>query len=256
MQKNVKKYKEALKHLKDWQTNPMSRRAHVYEKDIPDHEVEKMLDLDKPFKQQSKHVRDILKSKGIHPKKSRSTDDVSNDFGMDIYNNITRKHFSRGMGTTEAKKAASKELLSWGIPGNKFLDQMSRDSKGKLSKMHGKIRPLPKNSKMHDWIDKGIENKKGKFLSGETRPIAETHKYVGYVNIHGSGELRRITGSTKETVQQKADALIQSTMPTRNFVEFTAKGKEDAIKKINEQPVEEVFANTPALGKLSSMFGK
>ena len=187
--KNLKESDKATKTLKKWKKNPHKMPAHLYEKEVPDEEIAKLLDWDKPFANQTEHVKKITDR--IRAKKGHKSLMNSSMTGGEFYNTLVedtmdsatrfQKPYRYGrQGRNEAKRKVSQMLLKAGIPGNKFLDQGSRPS-------------------VVNWA-----------------PEKQTY----------------------------------------NYVEFTAKGKEGAIRKIDEQPVEEVFANTTALGKLSSMFGK
>jgi hypothetical protein len=75
---------------------------------------EKMLDWDKPYSEQSQHVKDVI---------ARLDDDpngMANPKGSDFYFHIADK--SKGM----SDEAASRMLADYGIPGIKYLDQGSR----------------------------------------------------------------------------------------------------------------------------------
>jgi len=166
--------RKGLKELQKWKKNPHKRPGHLYEKEVPDEEIVKMLDWDKRMSAQPDHVKESLKKMKV--------DYDPNITGGELYNGLVEASTKPFGNRNAAKQRVSKELLKAGIPGNKFLDQRSR--------------------------------------VGLPRDVAKGQK------------------------------------PTYNFVEFTAKGKEGAIRKIDEQPVEEVFANTPALGKLSAQFSE
>lgn len=107
--------------------------AFFNEIDIPDEEVAKYLDWDKPLTGQNKRVKEILKSHGIwkafrenqsnfeSPMNTRG----SNGNGEQIYNFLTWK--------LGGQREASEYLESIGIPGLRYFDGVSR-SKGRGSR--------------------------------------------------------------------------------------------------------------------------
>lgn len=87
--------------------------SSLYTVDIPDRLTNKMLDWDKPLKEQSKAIQDIAKSLG--------TD--LNLPGRALYNQAQLKV---DLGDGPLAPAASQWFRSQGVPGIRFLDQSSR----------------------------------------------------------------------------------------------------------------------------------
>jgi hypothetical protein len=100
----------------------------LYKVDIPDEQIPKMLDWDKPFKEQSKDVQSVLKE--INPNISE------NDVGRVIYESFARPskmsenspmiEFMRNNAELTPQAAASKFLNEKGIKGIRYLDEGSR----------------------------------------------------------------------------------------------------------------------------------
>jgi hypothetical protein len=87
--------------------------SSLYTVDIPDQLTNKMLDWDKPLKEQSKAIQDIAKSLG--------TD--LNLLGRALYNQAQLKV---DLGDGPLAPAASQWFRSQGVPGIRYLDQSSR----------------------------------------------------------------------------------------------------------------------------------
>jgi hypothetical protein len=93
-------------------------KGHLYEVDLPDEEIAKMLDWDKPLSEQSEYVRDRLEKSGVpYPDKDWNT-------GQKIYEQSAPK--GKYTSRTEQEAAASQYLNELGIPGIKYLDATSR----------------------------------------------------------------------------------------------------------------------------------
>jgi len=92
--------------------------GNLYELDLPDSTIEKMLDWDKPLSEQSDYVKNILKTANL-----RDGDGVFRLFhGPNSGGLFYRTLAERNYGT----KQASEELNALGIPGIKYLDGTSR----------------------------------------------------------------------------------------------------------------------------------
>ncbi len=104
---------------------PIQNSGNLYKVDIPDEQIPMMLDWDKPLSKQSPEV---LKFFSSHPAiqedlaKGRSLDKLT---GGDAYKAIAS---SFDVGQKEAYKLASEFLNQSGIPGIKYLDELSRGS--------------------------------------------------------------------------------------------------------------------------------
>ena len=94
--------------------------GHLYEYDLPDETIAKMLDWDKPLSEQPQAVRDALESSDIPIVKywvSKSKENPAYN-GQDL--------LMRLAGEKSDHVAAAKALREAGIPGIKYLDQGSR----------------------------------------------------------------------------------------------------------------------------------
>lgn len=95
----IKKYPESASVLG-------SKQGNFYEIDLPDEQIARMLDFDKPLMQQSKEIQALAKQYGL-------TD--PDHLGGDL------------IAAMDAKRAAGAELMRQaGVPGIRYLDQGSR----------------------------------------------------------------------------------------------------------------------------------
>jgi hypothetical protein len=100
--------------------------GHLYKMDVPDADVAKMLDWDKPLSQQPENVQRVVKAWGGFPdtmKGSQIYESMASALAKPPFDNSVRSAAQSG-----AAKAASKYLASKGIPGLRYLDQGSRYS--------------------------------------------------------------------------------------------------------------------------------
>lgn len=111
-------------------------KGNLYKVDIPDEQIPKMLDWDKPLNQQSQAVKDGLAKLGITADEkayksylddleaqlmggeAKGVKYVPMPLGQDIYRKLTARFGSDA--------AASRELNKVGIPGIRYLDEGSR----------------------------------------------------------------------------------------------------------------------------------
>jgi hypothetical protein len=104
-----------------------SERSFIYKADIPDEHIGKMLDWDKPLSEQSPEVKAIIpavlaQAKKSFPESNFAKRDIMTDgtvmTGGELYRLYSQHRAS--------PQAASKALAEMGIPGIKYLDQLSR----------------------------------------------------------------------------------------------------------------------------------
>lgn len=126
-------------------------RGKLYEVDLPDKFVETMVDWDKPLSQQSLTIQSIAKQ--IDPNADLK------DTGEVLYNTLTDKLGS--------KKAASEFLNSKGVPGVKYLDGGSRDTKFVLTP--------PDETKAGDWMVNNNKNPNQPGKHFDTKQEAEAY---------------------------------------------------------------------------------
>ena len=118
--------------------------GNLYKVDIPDEQIAKMLDWDKPLSEQPQAVQDALHQAAlvnfetnIGPKASGEigdlgwTKNVKSMSGEDLYRKLTEGAFTNEMFLQGAKKGEAQAVISEklkqaGIPGIQYLDQASR----------------------------------------------------------------------------------------------------------------------------------
>jgi len=108
------------------------QKGSLYKVDLPDEQIAKMLDWDKPLSEQSKEARDAL-AKWVDrldvndPEKLRLVDKFDNPKNQNIkfgqlYNEATSSLWGKDTGEL------SRQLQQSGIPGIKYFDEASRDA--------------------------------------------------------------------------------------------------------------------------------
>lgn len=120
----------------------VKKRGAFYTVDLPDEQIAKMLDWDKPLSQQAPEVRSAIKKAGFT--EGEILEPGQDVTGKEIYNVLTEKMYQTDLADMKSKmksakdlmstnrpyadpqKAASEYLNSLGIPGIKYLDQGSR----------------------------------------------------------------------------------------------------------------------------------
>lgn len=119
------------------------RTGGVYQVDIPDEAIARMLDWDKPLSQQPQNVRDALAQIDANSYAPNGSDYDANETGAIIYQRLTQKlakppsapsWTSMSTDTEDrawsAQRAASEVLFAAGIPGIRYYDQGSRGTVG------------------------------------------------------------------------------------------------------------------------------
>jgi hypothetical protein len=125
---------EANKQLEDaidiLKTNQLQPLGNLYKVDIPDEYIPKMLDYDKPLKDQPKAVQDALAKYDPDSYSPKGNDYDSNELGQSIYQRIVQDNVQKfGLGGNS--KRASEDLNALGIKGIRYYDEGSRSaSKG------------------------------------------------------------------------------------------------------------------------------
>lgn len=132
-----RQYDEAVAKLDGWQKNGPPKAGNLYKVDIPDDQVAKMLDWDKPLSEQAEAVRNALEKVGVDPYPMASVGPtVNRKTGETAYRALARP--PSGAVTLKNSSAANREafdaatrkasetLRAAGIPGIRYLDQGSR----------------------------------------------------------------------------------------------------------------------------------
>ena len=118
---------ETLNQTKKKSDFGLGAKENLYKVDIPDDQIAKMLDWDKPFNQQPKHVKEALKKRGWH--KTNVMDKKPFTQAGSMYMDKAQQAFGRkGMSKGESREYISNELKEIGIPGIKYFDGDSRGS--------------------------------------------------------------------------------------------------------------------------------
>ena len=119
--------------------SPSKMAGNLYKVDIPDDQIAKMLDWDKPLSEQSQHIQDLFPkmvadekayklrypSGGVGERQgSNIYNDLMGDIGLEY--NTKLKHTLKKKGFKADQERTSKMLNEMGIPGIKYLDQGSR----------------------------------------------------------------------------------------------------------------------------------
>ena len=117
---------ETLNQAKKKSDFGLGRKENLYKVDIPDDQIAKMLDWDKPLSEQSETIRTVFKDivKKNNPKESnRQIDKYLNArSGQEVYELAKHQWYDRGKSDASLSKLFSKK----GIPGIKYLDGGSR----------------------------------------------------------------------------------------------------------------------------------
>jgi len=115
---------KTLKYIESGEyAKPLENKGNLYKVDIPDEQIPKMLDWDKPIAQQNKAILDILKNEPAILADLANGKSLDKLTGEQAYQAIASTF---DVGQAEAYKLASEYLNSKGIPGIRYLDEGSR----------------------------------------------------------------------------------------------------------------------------------
>lgn len=115
---------KTLKYIESGEyAKPLENKGNLYKVDIPDEQIPKMLDWDKPIAQQNKEILDILKNEPAILADLANGKSLDKLTGEQAYQAIASTF---DVGQAEAYKLASEYLNSKGIPGIRYLDEGSR----------------------------------------------------------------------------------------------------------------------------------
>lgn len=125
---------QAMQWIKQNESRFNDKSGHLYQVDVPDQAIGNTLDWDKPLSQQSESVKKSLSGlpeiTALIQQRSRLINNYDPS-GQDIYSALSG--WKRGADLSppaEAASQVSQRLNSMGIPGIKYLDQMSRGKGG------------------------------------------------------------------------------------------------------------------------------
>lgn len=104
-------------------------QGSLYTVDLPDEQIAKMLDWDKPLGKQSKEVQKaIAQTRSALPQ--NAIDDLGGDLSLMYGPNVTPEQFLNTWESLGLRNAGEAALQKAGIPGIRYLDQGSRGKGG------------------------------------------------------------------------------------------------------------------------------
>lgn len=103
--------------------------GNLYKVDIPDEQIPRMLDWDKPLSQQPKDVQEALAKFDPDMYSTKSSDYDANELGQHIYQRIIQDNVKK-FGHGGNQKRASDDLNALGIKGIRYYDEGSRKAGG------------------------------------------------------------------------------------------------------------------------------
>ena len=122
----VKQYDDAINLLK---SNKGEKPGSLYTVDLPDEQIAKMLDWDKPLGKQSKEVQKaIAQTRSALPQ--NAIDDLGGDLSLMYGPNVTPEQFLNTWESLGLRNAGEAALQKAGIPGIRYLDAGSRSKGG------------------------------------------------------------------------------------------------------------------------------
>jgi len=222
---NSLKGKESLhKQLTDKLNKYPSQSGSLYKLDIPDSVIPKLLDWDKSLKQQNSNVKNILKQVTdfllLHKDKVAPIE-LKHIKEESITGRALYKELRYVLGS---KQAASEYLASLGIPGNKYLDGMSRsEGKGNLNyvlwdqKVLDQVALLERNQEKLHIMQAEIRNDKTPSKGISLLDIKNMYKdQEVFQNEDGliSVKLKNGKGITFQSIQDAGEGFIQYAIST------------------------------------------
>jgi hypothetical protein len=110
---------------------PKAAGGQMYKADLPDEEIAKMLDWDKPLSQQPEAIQKIAKEYGLTKNASGTGEAKGSYIYQSLATRLAQPPFNEKNPFSSGAPAASERLRELGIPGIRYLDQRSRgDVKG------------------------------------------------------------------------------------------------------------------------------
>lgn len=120
--------KAAIEVIKDWQSKgaTVEKGGNLYEVDIPDEHIDRMLDYDKPLREQGENLQklaELLPANDI----SASGHIIQDGKWVEPID-LTGQQIYQRLSAIYSPKSVSKILNDIGIPGIKYWDQFSRET--------------------------------------------------------------------------------------------------------------------------------
>ena len=110
--------------------SPKSASGQMYSVDLPDEQIAKMLDWDKPLSQQPEAVQKLAKEYGLTKNASGTGEAKGSYIYQTIANRMAQPPFNEKSPYSSGAPIASDKLKELGIPGIRYLDQGSRGKGG------------------------------------------------------------------------------------------------------------------------------
>jgi hypothetical protein len=107
-----------------------STKGSLYTADLPDEQIAKMLDWDKPLSQQPEAVQKLAKEYGLTKNASGTGEAKGSYIYQTIANRMAQPPFNEKSPYSSGAPIASDKLKELGIPGIRYLDQGSRGKGG------------------------------------------------------------------------------------------------------------------------------
>jgi hypothetical protein len=149
--------------LADLSKNYTEYTGNLYKVDIPDEQIPKMLDWDKPLNQQPKDVQDALAKYDPDLYSPKGADYDSAELGQHIYQRLIQNNVQK-FGHGGNQKRASEDLNALGIKGIRYYDEGSRKAGGTsnfvvfdpsdVKILEQNSQPLSRKELLQDQIDK------------------------------------------------------------------------------------------------------
>ncbi len=171
--------------IAQWKSDGVHRASYLYELDIPDETIDKMLDWDKPLSEQPESVR-----------KQLFASDISKWHNDEF---TTGKEWYEWSAKNTSPQETSEYLDSLGIPGIRYLDNESRAAGEGTSNYvifnEKDIKPISRNGKPLGLLDGPAESRSGlskeaiAALRAEANATRFTDDYASYLGSHRPMEL-------------------------------------------------------------------
>jgi hypothetical protein len=120
------------------------KQGQLYKIDVPDEDIAKYLDWDKPLVEQSDKIKKVIENLRVKINSGPGGEQKANKYGLDkLYSDtgglkpaLTGEDFYRQLRhTLRSPEAVSKALAEAGIPGLRYSDRMSRGKDKKVTYM-------------------------------------------------------------------------------------------------------------------------
>jgi hypothetical protein len=223
---------EALKALEEIRKDGRLKEPEpsLYKIDIPDAVIPKLLDWDKPLSEQSEYVKSVLKK----DKLTANLIDHKIKVREGLLRKLPNKKFKTPPGDVSGKqiyeyirnnfrsdKKASKYLASIGVPGNKYLDGMSRgNGEGSYNyviwdqKVLDDVALLERNGEKLDAIREMMQQQQVRKTRGSVTVTDE--KYL--ISLFDGANTSTILHETGHIFLEEMRAIVESDSATPQFL--------------------------------------